>query len=654
MNTALRQLLSASLLLSCRVTAAAEIPISDFTKIRDYEEVKISPTGRYLAVSKWIGDQVGIVIRDLEQQKFIGAMKYAQGVSTTDFWWVGPDRVVAELGQSDGALNQIIRYGELYGADADGSNGNYLFGYRGKEKVGTHRREVTRQDAWGFMVDPLPRDPDHALISVWPWNRRDMTQAKPSIYRMDVRTGARQSVVTVPLNSPSVLTDSSGHPRIAAGIDKDADCCRLITRGPEDKEWQTLAIRPTNISLLGVTGSDHSALMALSTDGSPTCLHEYRFDNRNLSQLHCNGQVDVGVVTMSFDGGTALSVTYEDGKPQTVYLNPEHADSRLLRSLEKTFGGQRIRVTSRTLDGSKVVILVDSDRNPGDFYLLDRATKKAAYLMSRRHWIDPATQQAMQPVKFTSRDGVTLHGYLTRGAGTSDKAPLVVLPHGGPFGVRDYWQWDSEVQLLASRGYSVLQINFRGSGGYGNGFETTANKKKGTMMIEDIIDGTRWAVQQGFASADRTCIYGTSYGGFAAAMSATQAPDLYRCAVTHAGVSNLASQGKDTDYADTWSGEKFLEEQVGVDEKVLLEQSPVSHVSKLKAPILIVHGTKDKRVPFSQAKELRAALEDADKPYEWLEFKGEEHGLFKEENRVEFYTKLLDFLDRHIGSKAKS
>jgi dipeptidyl aminopeptidase/acylaminoacyl peptidase len=229
------------------------------------------------------------------------------------------------------------------------------------------------------------------------------------------------------------------------------------------------------------------------------------------------------------------------------------------------------------------------------------------------------------------------------------------MPHGGPHsGIHDTWRWDHWAQFLASRGYAVLQPNFRGSGGYGYAFEHAGYHHWGTTMIDDITDGTRWAMEKGYVDGSRVCIFGASWGGYAALMSAVREPDLYRCAVGFAGVYDLKLQVSDSDTAESTMGRNYLADAVGTDDKTLAEQSPITYIERLKAPVLIIHGTADKRVPFSQAKRLRKALEQYHKPYEWMEKSGEEHGFYKDENNVEFLDRLAAFLGKNLGAPVQS
>ena len=245
---------------------------------------------------------------------------------------------------------------------------------------------------------------------------------------------------------------------------------------------------------------------------------------------------------------------------------------------------------------------------------------------------------------------MVLNGYLTIPPGVDPKSlPMVVHPHGGPRDESDSWLWERDSQMLATHGYAVLQINFRGSGGYGKSFLNAGNQAWGTTMIDDITDGARWAEEQGFADPKRVCIFGTSYGGYAALMSVVREPDLYRCAVDFAGVYDLNLQVATTDTTRSQSGESFYKEFVGSTSDQLRKQSPRTYIDNLKAAIMIVHGENDERVPISQSKTLRADLEKRKRPYEWLVKSGEGHGFYSADNEAEFYTQLLAFLNKNIG-----
>ncbi|WP_428310990.1 alpha/beta hydrolase family protein [Hydrocarboniphaga sp.] len=639
-------------------TAAIKAPepttLTQFAKHEQYIDARISPDGRYLAVTYPQDDVVGLGIIDLSSQKLTGTLRFSHQQHVNGFWWVSPERVVVAMAKSFGPLDQPYLTGELYAINADGSGKTYLHGYQGGTGTGTHIAGVRKEYAAAYMIDPLPRDPAHALIAVESW-RNHIPEYR--IQLLDVRNGIKQNVSAITagyLGPGSVATDVAGHARYALGITDDLRRNEYL-HDVEAGTWKLVQQNDkyTSIRLVGVS-EDARTVYLFSNQGSDrTCLRSRDLVSLELKTLACNEHVDVDGVPMSTENGRPVAVGFEDGLPSVELIEKDSTDAKAYKTLLKSFSGQRVRVTSKTLDGKQMVVAVNSDRNPGDFYLLDLTKMKAEYLFSSRPWIDPAAMNSATPIEVRARDGRLLSGYLISAGGIKpEKRPMVIMPHGGPHGVRDYWEWDMWSQYLASLGYAVLQVNYRGSGGYGSSFEHDGYRHWGTSMQDDLTDSVAWAVKAGIADGARVCIMGASYGGYAALMSAVKEPDLYRCAIAYAGVYNLATQSSDSDIARSHFGRDYLSEVVGVDKEELLRNSPISYIDKLKAPVLIAHGDADERVPFSQAKELRQELDRQNKNYEWMPFKGEEHGFYAEADEVRFLEAVRAFLARNIGVAA--
>jgi dipeptidyl aminopeptidase/acylaminoacyl peptidase len=250
----------------------------------------------------------------------------------------------------------------------------------------------------------------------------------------------------------------------------------------------------------------------------------------------------------------------------------------------------------------------------------------------------------------TARDGVVLHGYVTRPA-TPGPHPLVVMPHGGPHGVRDVWSFDSEAQLLASRGYAVLQVNYRGSGGYGIDFEEMGYRQWGARMQDDVTDATRWAIEQKIGAPNRVCMFGASYGGYAALMGVAREPTLYRCAVGYAGVYDLALMFDSGDIPDSRSGRDYLDLALGSDSAVLRDRSPVNLADKINVPVMLIHGKEDGRADYEHAVRMKSALEREHKAVEWIALRGEGHGVYDDSTRLDVYTSIFKFLDAHLAAR---
>jgi dipeptidyl aminopeptidase/acylaminoacyl peptidase len=344
------------------------------------------------------------------------------------------------------------------------------------------------------------------------------------------------------------------------------------------------------------------------------------------------------------------------GRIATTLIEKDSPEAKLLAGLMQQFPGEDVRITSSTPDGSKVVFLVEGDRNPGDFFLYDGSTRKATFLFARRPWIKPEQMAAVEPVALKARDGLDLNGYLTRPPGKADakNLPLVVFVHGGPYDVRDRWEFDPTVQMLASRGYAVLQVNYRGSGDYGYDFVRAGFREWGGKMQDDVTDATHWAISQGVADPKRVCIFGGSYGGYAALEGAVKEPDLFRCAIGYVGVYDLALMHTRGDIPQTVLGENYLKMVLGEDDAVLWDRSPVAHLDRLKAKVMLVVGGQDARVPPVQGEAMHSAMNKAHIDHEWLYQRTEGHGFYDPANRLDLFEKLTAFLDRNIGASAKA
>ena len=635
--------------------AASPVPLKDFARDDEFRQAEISPNGDYLAVATVVEGQTALGIIDLKSRKVSGQMRFPRGNEVASFDWVSPNRVVVSVAKSFGPLDQPAPTGELYGIDADGGRRAYLFGYRGADHS-SKTLGAKAEYASAVLFNPLIDDPLGILATIYKWQSRgeaDRGLQDLLIERLDVYSGKRTRVATLSGYQPiQAAADRAGNLRFAVANDENRQA-RMYARVQDGwKEVRTPGQPPEVVDLHDSTADGRAVFLTSDEGGKRECLREYRVDGGTLVERKCSETGAVGEPVFSLDRNTLLGVLNEDGKPEFEWFDAKHPDAVLRRSLVKAFGGQRVQITSRTTDGQQLVILVNGDRNPGDFYLVDRQSLKATYLLSRRSWIDPKAQAPSEAITYKTRDGATIHGFLTARDGLATRnAPLVLMPHGGPHGPRDYWGWDAWAQGLASRGYTVLQVNFRGSGGYGRAHETIGYRKWSTLMQDDLTDAVCWAIGQGIADANRVCIAGASYGGYASLMSPVREPDLYRCAIGLAGVYDLEALYEDTDVTESRFGREYMQEILGGPEQ-MREHSPTTYIERLKVPVLIAHGTDDKRAPFNQAKMLRKAMEAHGKAYEWAEYKGEAHGFYKEANFEDFLGKCLAFLDKHIGPGA--
>ena len=400
---------------------------------------------------------------------------------------------------------------------------------------------------------------------------------------------------------------------------------------------------------VAVSRDNQSAFLISERADGPDVIERYDFATGQRTELLRDRVSDPLWMIYSMDGKEPIGAWFGPGRPQARYWSPDSEDAKWHRALAKAFPDSMVNIASRSADGAVVVLLVRSDKDSGTYYVLDRGTHKVSLLFHTRPWLDASRMSASQPFEFGARDGVTLHGFVNRPPGASGAGPMVVMVHGGPYFVVDDWAFDEETQLLAAKGYTVLRVNFRGSAGFGRPFMELGYRQWGGAMVDDITDATRWAVAKGIADPRRICIYGASYGGFAALMSVAREPGLYRCAVGLSGVYDLSKLYRWGDIHRSDYGMHYLDVVLGSDKEWLQAHSPTALASAIKVPVLLAHGTLDARVPIKHAKAMRSALEEAGDPPEFVVYEWEGHGLSDPAHRQDFYERTLRFLEKNLA-----
>jgi dipeptidyl aminopeptidase/acylaminoacyl peptidase len=446
------------------------------------------------------------------------------------------------------------------------------------------------------------------------------------------------------------MVDSNDEARFAIGGDDRSDLA--VSWKPEPAApWQAFAL-PHFLGELVVPwliSEDNQWLFftGIHESESTTALYKLNLGTREAVKVRGVDGVDVADLVTDLTGRRIVGVVTEIDKPEAHWLDETDRAAKMHRSLAKTFPGHVVSIVSTSRDGFRAIVFVYSDVNPGDYYLFDSRAMHMDYLFAASRWIAPEKMRRKEPFVFKARDGVTLHGYLTKPSGAAPH-PMVVLPHGGPHGVRDRWNYEWDVQLLANRGYAVLQVNFRGSDGFGVEFEASGYREWGGKMQDDITDATHWAIDNKLADPARIGIFGISYGGYAAMMGAVREPKLYRCAIGYAGVYDLELMFVEGDAPQSRLGRSYLAAALGNDVAQLRSRSPANNAAQIQVPVLLIHGKEDGRADFKHAKKMKAALEANRKQFEWMALRREGHGVYDEETRREVYERILKFLDRNL------
>ncbi len=628
--------------------AADPIPLTDFAKHLQFEQVKISPDGKTLAAVAVVEGKRQLALFDIATLKGLN-IRPRENDELADFDWVSSNRVVYTLGQKLGGIDKPISTGELLAVNADGSGNGILFGYRAQgDSVGSKIKSATAERASAYVLDDLPDDENNMLVVVNKWDAGKEGDF-PEVARMNVRSGNRVKVTTGPIRNARFLVDHAGQVRFAFA--EDTALKLKVYHRPDDKaSWEVVldeAASGNRATPVAFARDNKTVYWACGGGEMVGRICTWSDADRAFKPVWSNKTVTHTGLVRSFDGKDVVAVRAAPGRPSLYPVDKEADSLKAIVALMQQFPGDSVNIVSATRDGRKAIVSTWADVHPGSYYLLDRDTQKLTFLLARAPWVDPDKAAQMQPITLKARDGLDLMGFVTRPPGKEEakNLPMVVLVHGGPHGPFDAWAYDPYVQALASRGYAVLQINFRGSGGRGYAFEKAGYGEWGAKMQDDVTDATKWAIAEGIADPKRVCIYGGSYGGYAALQGAVREPDLYRCAVGDAGVYDLRLMFSHGDVRKNLYGQSFLEMILGKDQAVLAQRSPVAQVDHIKAKVMLIAGGQDERVPPVHAERLRAELQKRKVEPEWLYKRSEGHGFYDEANRAEMLEKLIAFLD---------
>lgn len=605
-------------------TMVKQIPVRDFFKNPEQAGYSVSPNGKFIAYEKPYQSRMNVFVRPIDgtqETRLTG--ETARDIS--GYFWKGNDRII-------------------YLKDFGGDENFHLFSV---DLKGENLKDLTPfEGVLAQVVDDLEEHETDMLIGL---NKRNKEIF--DVYRLNVVTGEMKMVAENPGNITGWVTDHEGRIRVASTT--DGVNTTLLYREDETKPFKSVL---TTTFKEGVTPLfftfDNKYLYATSNlNRDKYAIVKFDIANgKELELIYENPEVDVSSMSYSRKRKVLTSIVYTMWKTERKFLD-KTAEDRYKKVVAK-LPGKEVSFTDMDKDENLFVVRTYSDRSLGSYYLYDSSKDKLTKLADVSPWINENDLVEMKPVKYTSRDGLTINGYLTLPKGQSKNLPVVINPHGGPW-YRDEWGYNPEVQFLANRGFAVLQMNFRGSVGYGRKFWEASFKQWGKKMQDDVTDGVQWLIKEGIADPKRVAIYGGSYGGYTTLAGITFTPDLYAAAVDYVGVSNLFTFMKTI--PPYWK--PFLEmiyEMVGHPEKdkeLLASASPVMFADKIKTPLLIAQGAKDPRVNKDESDQMVAALKKRGVEVEYIVKENEGHGFGNEENRFEFYEAMERFLTKHLMKK---
>ncbi|RVT51758.1 S9 family peptidase [Rubrivivax albus] len=619
-------------------TAAApvppQIPLRDFFRNIDRGYYRVSGDGRTLGfMQPALGDdgktkRLNIFVQPLDGSRPVGEPRQLTRESARDisnYFWKGGDTL-------------------LYTKDFGGDENFHVVAVDAASGKITDLTPF--ENVRAAVLDDLPQDPQHVLVQ---HNQRDKRAF--DVYRVNVKTGAQTLVAQNPGNIIGWQTDHTGAVRM--GVASDGVNNTLLYRATEAEPFKPLLTTDfrtqVNPQFFDAANAKFYAISNRGRDKAALVLIDpAKPDAEEL--IYAHPKVDLDGAAWSRVRQTLALAAYNVDKPGRHYFDAE--TRRMFERLEKQLPGNSLILQSATLAEDKYVVAAFNDRTQGARYLYDAKADTLALLGEISPWLKTEQMAAMQPIRYTARDGLEIPGYLTLPLGRPAKnLPCVVNPHGGPW-ARDGWGFNPEVQFLANRGYCVLQMNFRGSTGFGRAFWEASFKQWGLAMQDDITDGVQWLIQQGIADPKRIAIYGASYGGYATLSGVTKTPDLYAAAVNYVGVSNLFTfMNTIPPYWEPFRQQMY--QMVGnpedaADKARMTATSPALNADKIKTPLLVAQGARDPRVNKAESDQIVAALRARGVDVEYIVKDNEGHGFANEENRFEFYGAMERFLAKHL------
>jgi len=638
-------LLFISLIFICPIQASnnKEDVAAFFAKQALFKNLSMSPDGKYIAAIVPKPYTSNLVIIERATRKPIQAFGFGHKKHIGKFRWLSNNRVLYTKSYETDDSESKGSYGEIFASNIDGSKKIQLFGYT-DEKSKLRSKRGLRASA--SILSVLPDDPNHILVKSRKWGNDSDEPTK--LFKINIFNKKRKLITTTPHGNMTIVVDNNGHPIIASAKDR---------KGQKKKywfiegEWQLINDNdPINDYYPYSRNRDASVLYLTKKTGPKKTTGLYAYDRKTtkITLIFNDPNFDIDSYIREPGSGVIVGVKTMTDKVNYHFFDGNNDFVKLFKRLAATFPNHDVSVSATSLNDKLYRIAIRSDRTPLDFYLYEPEKQSVNYLASAKEWF---TEKDMLPQKFISfkaRDGETIYGYLTLPKNSNKPLPLVVNVHGGPYGVQDSWHFDNEAQFFANQGYAVLQVNYRGSGGYGKVYEKSAYLKRSTLIQQDIVDGTKWAMGLPNISDNRACIVGGSFGGYSAIMSPILEPDLYQCSISRYGPYDLVYQMNNADYMSVDSVSVGAMEKYGDNEAFWKKESPLTYIDQFNIPVLIVTGGKDERVPPESAWRLKAALDDANKPYQWLYKEKEGHGFINPENKKELYLRSIEFLDKHL------
>lgn len=596
---------------------------------------QFSPDGKYMSYrEKDANAKNHVYVKNLGNGEITRAIEEKEEL-VRGYGWANENRLLYVM---DKGGNENYH---LYAADVDGSKTMDLTPFEGVQTQ---------------ILDALKDDRNHVIVAMNKENAQVFEPYKVNIVNGEIEKLYTNDDIANPIMNYLFDKDGTlrGFTRLREGVNMDL----YYNNEPDTKNFKVLKsinwkdnFTPT---LNYETEYPHDAYVVsnLDTDKNTVYLYDLK-ENKVIKQLFSNDKYDISGISLSRNRNYELDYyTFEGEKREIVPVSDYY--KKLHNRITKQFPDKQYSIADKTDDESKYLIFLQSDKVYGEYWSYDIKADKFELLYNLMPQLKPEDMAEMRPITFKSRDGKTIHGYITlpKAALEGKRVPVIVNPHGGPQGIRDSWGFNPEAQLFASRGYATLQVNFRISGGYGREFMESGFKEIGRKAMDDVEDGLKYVIDQGWVDPDKAAIYGGSHGGYAVLRGLTKTPDLYAAGVDYVGVSNLFTfmetippywKPYEKILREIWYDEKIPEEKA-----IMEEVSPVFHIDKIKKPLFVVQGANDPRVNIDESDQIVRALREKGVDVPYMVKYDEGHGFGKEENRIQLYKAMMGFYAKHL------
>lgn len=613
-----------------------------FGTLPSVHDAAISPDGEQIAAIVNFDGTYGVrVLTHGTKDEELRAVLLGEGVKPMWIRWANNKRVLVGLWQSTTYDYTAISASFIYTLDTSNMQGEIL----------VQTREILRQNN-SDVIDFLDHDPDHILMAF-----SDEDQFDADIQLVNINTGRYQKLKRARYGIQHWYTDRRGEPRVGQGLlDRKTEegAWNLIIRDADDDKWRDSEEYPglaPDTRIFGFTSDPSELIIGDWADKRTLGVYIYDLDKKQVTRklFHHDSYDAEGLVVDS--EGNVIGARYVADTTETELIGEYDT---VLEQLRRRFGDYTVDYIDQSDIAGRILFKVSNAYDPGALAVFDGATDEVRFLAYYRPELPSEEMGPVSEVTYKARDGFEIPAYITLPPSITDGSqlnmlPFVVMPHGGPY-ARTSKHFDYFAQFFASRGFGVLQMNFRGSAGYGKDFEE-AGRENWVLMLDDIEDGTRWLIDNKLADPERICIAGWSYGGYAALMGAIRTPELYACSVSMAGVTDLKDMIRDIKKYrfGSMAAHNFILK--GLDSRQeIKENSPVSRADELVVPLFLAHGELDQRVHFDQYTRMKSALKKSPAKVTFMEFEDEDHFLSNQANRQRFFVGLDEFLRSTVGA----